>query len=76
MDLEQKVIEEVKTWTNQVLDQPNPFFNDLPACPYAKKAFVNEKVGFSFSYDKGMQGLYTVLSQFDDTFDVIAYVHL
>ena len=74
MDLEQKVIEEVKTWTNQVLDQPNPFFNDLPACPYAKKAFVTEKVGFSFSYDKGMQGLYTVLSQFDDTFDVIAYV--
>ena len=74
MDLEQKVIEEVKTWTNQVLDQPNPFFNDLPACPYAKKAFVTEKVGFSFSYDKGMQGLYTVLSQFDDTFDVILYV--
>lgn len=74
MDLEQKVIEELKTWTNQVLDQPNPFFNDLPACPYAKKAFVTEKVGFSFSYDKGMQGLYTVLSQFDDNFDVILYV--
>mgnify|MGYP001163560732 FL=1 len=74
MDLEQKVIEEVKAWTDQVLDEPNPFFNDLPACPYAKKAFISEKVGFSFSYDKGMQGLYTVLSQFDDTFDVIAYV--
>ena len=74
MDLEQKVIEEIKEWTNQVLDKPNPFFNDLPACPYARKAFLSDKVGFSFSYDKSMQGLYTVLSQFDDTYDVILFV--
>ena len=46
MDLEQKVIEEVKEWTNQVLDKPNPFFNDLPACPYARKAFVIRKSRF------------------------------
>ncbi len=74
MNLEQKVIKEIKEWTNKVLDKPNPFFNDLPACPYARKAFLSDKIGFSFSYDKSMQGLYTVLSQFDDTYDVILFV--
>tara|TARA_R100000664_G_C2759696_1_gene149721 strand:+ start:7437 stop:8030 length:594 start_codon:yes stop_codon:yes gene_type:complete len=74
MDLEQKVIEEIKEWANQVLDKPNSFFNNLPACPYARKAFLSDKVGFSFSYEKSMHHLYTVLSQFDDTYDVILCV--
>ena len=74
MGLEQNVITEIKKWTEEVLDKPNPFFNNLPACPYAKKAFLADKIGFSFSYTDHMQGLYTTLSQFDDTWDIVMYV--
>jgi len=74
MDVEKGVMEEIKAWSKQALEAPHPFFNNLPACPYAQTAWANDKVGFCFSYTAKRQGLYSALSQFDDRWDVICYV--
>tara|TARA_B100001059_G_scaffold114519_1_gene114813 strand:+ start:2841 stop:3416 length:576 start_codon:yes stop_codon:yes gene_type:complete len=76
MDIERQIMEEIQGWSEYALEVPNPFFNDLPACPYAKSAWLNDKVGFTFSYQKENQTLYTALSQFDDTYDIVCCVHL
>lgn len=34
----------LETWIKEVLSKPNPIFNNLPACPYAKKAWMEDKV--------------------------------
>ena len=76
LELEQQIQEEVRGWSSHALETPHPFFNNLPACPYAKKAWADDRVGFVFSYSDEKQGLYTTLSQFDDTFDLVCYVEL
>ena len=39
MDLEKRVIEEIKEWANQVLDKPNPFLTTFRRVPTPKKLF-------------------------------------
>ena len=34
----------LQDWINKTLGKPNPIFNNLPACPYAKQAWVSDKV--------------------------------
>lgn len=34
----------LENWINEVLSIPNPIFNNLSACPYAKKAWQDNKV--------------------------------
>ena len=34
----------LQDWINKTLGSPNPIFNNLPACPYAKQAWVSGKV--------------------------------
>ena len=34
----------LKNWILDYLSKPNPFFNDLPPCPFAKKAWADDKV--------------------------------
>jgi hypothetical protein len=76
MDIERQIMQEIREWSKVALEAPNPFFNNLPACPYAKNAWSTDKVGFAFSYQKENQTLYTALSQFDDQYDLVCCVHL
>ena len=71
---ERKIAEEIRAWSATVLEVENPFFNNLPPCPYAKKAWQDERVGFKFKYEKGYQELYSCLSQWEDTLDVLLVV--
>ena len=34
----------IADWIKNTLSKPNPIFNNLPACPYAKKAWIDDKV--------------------------------
>jgi len=34
----------LEKWINNTLSKPNPIFNNMPACPYAKKALMDNKV--------------------------------
>jgi|TARA_A100001391_G_scaffold22893_1_gene12603 hypothetical protein len=72
--VEEKVVEEVKAWSKHALETPNPYFNNLPACPYAQKAWAEDKVGFVFNYGPSMEKLCEVLRSFDDDKDLILVV--
>ena len=37
--------EDIRSWSGEVLEVPNPYLpNSLPACPYAKKAWLDNRV--------------------------------
>lgn len=38
------IAEEIRQWSEKVLEVPSEEFNGLPPCPYAKKAWVQDKV--------------------------------
>ena len=72
--LERSVVQEIKDWSTHALEQTNPSFNDLPACPYAEKAWKEDRVAFSFLYEESSQALTTLLSTFDGSKDVVILV--
>jgi len=74
---EKAIVEEILQWSETALEKPSPQFNNLPPCPYAKKALMDEKVAILFKYDDSYQVLYSCVSQFDDNFDlaIIVDVH-
>ena len=43
-----RVAEEIKRWSREVLEKPSDFFGGMPPCPYAKSAWVNNKVRIDF----------------------------
>jgi hypothetical protein len=74
---EKAIVEEILQWSETALEKPSPQFNNLPPCPYARKALMDEKVAILFKYDDSYQVLYSCVSQFDDNFDlaIIVDVH-
>ena len=72
---QEKLIEtEIRRWSANVLEKKNRTFNNLPACPYAQAAWDKDKVGIVFKHDKDYQCLYTLISTFDDRYDLIILV--
>lgn len=73
---ENAVVREMMEWSNVALNTPHPFFNGLPPCPYAKQAWLENKVAVLFKYEDNYQTLYSTISQFQDTFDVAIIVDM
>ena len=38
------IAKDLRSWSKYVLEVPNPHLNGLPACPYARKAWLDNKV--------------------------------
>ena len=38
--------ETIKTWISDFVTRPNPVFGNLPPCPFAQKAIIENKVSF------------------------------
>lgn len=74
MSLELDVQKDLREWSRHALEKPSEFFNGLPACPYAKKAFEENKVGYVFKTEDDNLVLYQTMAGFDDTFDVILLI--
>lgn len=74
--LEQEICGEIRSWSSHALELPNEEYGGLPACAYAKKAWEEDKVGFSFKYSPSYQPLYSIVSTFDDVHDVVILVDL
>lgn len=72
--IEKDVIDEIKAWSEHALEVPNKYFNNLPACPYARSAWKDDKVDFVFKYCAHKQDIYTAVSCFDDTKDLVIIV--
>ena len=71
---EEAIKVEMRDWSAHALEIPNEYYNNMPACPYAKKAWATDKVGFSFKYDQDWQTLYTLISTWDDSKDVVILI--
>jgi hypothetical protein len=63
-------------WSAEALEQPSPYFNNLPPCPYARSAWMDNKVSILFKNEPSLQVLYSSISQFDDAFDLTIIVDL
>ena len=73
-ELEQKIISDLRNWSKNALEIPNKHYNNLPACPFAKAAWINDKVGFVFNYLEPEDLIYSCINNFDDSKDVVILV--
>ena len=73
-EIEQKIISDLRYWSKYALEIPNEHYNNLPACPYAKSAWKNDKVGFLFNYIEGQVLIYSCINEWDDSKDVIILI--
>ena len=73
---EKAIVEEIMQWSSDVLEKPSPHFNNLPPCPFARKALVRNKVSILFRKEDSYQVLYSCVSQYDDNFDLAIIVDL
>lgn len=74
--LEKDIYQEILAWSEHTLQKPNPYFNNLPACPYAKKAWSEGRVAVLFKSENNYQSIYSTVSQFDDAFDLVIVVDM
>lgn len=76
IDKESEICQEILAWSVHTLQKPNPYYNGLPPCPYAQKAWEDDKVLILFKYDTNMQVLYSTISQWEDAFDLVIIVDM
>lgn len=70
---EREICEEIRAWSAYALEKPNPYFNNLPPCPFAKKSWMDGGVSIIFKYG-GTQAITSVISQFPDPLDLVIIV--
>ena len=75
-DLEARIAKEIRLWSSSVLEKPNPYFNNLPPCPYARSAWMKNKVAIVFNHENNYQSLYSCISQFDEQYEIAVLVDL
>jgi hypothetical protein len=73
---EREICQEIMAWSDHTLQKPNPYYNGLPPCPYAKKAWEEQKVAILFKYEDSFQALYSTISQWEDELDLVIIVDL
>jgi len=70
---EKAICEEIRAWSAYALEKKSPYFNNLPPCPYAKKAWMDNRVAIVFKYG-GSQAITACLAGFNDAFDLVIVV--
>jgi len=70
---EKDIVQEIQAWSAHALEKNSPYFNNLPPCPYAKKAWRDGRVAVIFQYG-GNQFLFNVLTEFTDQLDLVLIV--
>jgi len=76
IEKESEICREILAWSQHTLQKPNPYYNGMPPCPYAKKAWEDDKVIILFKYDANMQVLYSTISQWEEAFDLAIIVDM
>ena len=70
---EREIVAEIRAWSAHALEKNSPYFNGLPPCPYAKKAWQDNRVAIIFKYG-GNQCLFNVLTEFNAALDLVIIV--
>jgi|TARA_A100000172_G_scaffold869_1_gene806 hypothetical protein len=71
---EQKIETEIREWSSNVIEMPNPNFKNIPTCPYAKAAWEKDLVKIVFDHDSRDEQLLKYISKYDDEYDLIIVV--
>jgi hypothetical protein len=71
---EQKIETEIREWSSNVIEMPNPYFNNIPTCPYAKAAWEKDLVKIVFDHNGRDEQLLKFISEYDDDYDLIIIV--
>ena len=71
---EQKIETEIREWSSNVIEVPNPNFNNIPTCPYAKAAWEKGSVKIVFDHDGSDEQLLKNISNYDDDYEVVIIV--
>ena len=74
MSLEGQVKKELRLWSKEALEKPNENYNGLPACPFAKKAWSESRVGFTFKRSASWGILTETIKDWDDSKDVVILI--
>jgi hypothetical protein len=64
--------QEMENWIVNYLDKPNKHFNNIPVCPFAKKAWFDNKVKVLLGSEK--EALHE-LKHWDDNYDLVVIVY-
>jgi hypothetical protein len=70
---ERAIVEEIRAWSAYALEKKSPYFNNLPPCPFAKKAWQDDQVAIVFKYG-GEQCLYSIFGAFPRGLDLVIVV--
>ena len=63
---------DIRKWSHEFLEIPNAKLNGLPPCPYAKQAWLENKV--KFSIDTGLDGLLNEVNDFEyHDYDIVVW---
>ena len=61
---------DLRDWSRTVLEVPNESLNGLPACPYAKEAWKQNKVNVIETQNLGIETICQA-RKFDNTYDLV-----
>jgi hypothetical protein len=65
---------DIRKWSHDFLEVSNKKLNGLPPCPYAKQAWLDDKV--SFSINTGLEGLIKELTIFElHNYDIVVWAN-
>ena len=66
----------IKNWISKFVTKPNPVFGNLPPCPFAQKAMIDDKVAFvEIPRDADWRSVYRHICQYDsDSKDVLCII--
>ena len=65
------IAQDIRNWSLHVLEVPNANLNGLPACPYAKRAWIDNKVKVIETEDVYIEALSHVGLVLDKTYDLL-----
>ena len=65
---------DIRKWSHDFLEVSNKKLNGLPPCPYAKQAWLDDKV--SFSINTGLEGLIKEVTLFElHDYDIVVWAN-
>lgn len=67
-------LDEIRAWSKHALEKPLEYFNNLPPCPYAEKAWEDKRVDCVIKDTDNKQVLYTTVSQFPNNLDIVLII--
>ena len=74
--LEESIRKEIRDWSKHSPEKANENYNGFPPCPYAAKAWIDNKVDIQFKYDLSPEKLYENISHYNDKYELIILVDL